>query len=155
MDFTPITSQDQLDQILGERLKRERESTAKKYADYEDLKKRSAEYEAQINTLNKSLDDAAKKAADHEKTVGELQAKISAYETNSVKMRIAREMGVPYELAGRLSGDSEDAIREDAKTLSQYVSKTHSAPPLRDSETGSGEGSDSIYRQVLKGLKGA
>lgn len=154
MDFTPITTQEQFDQAISERLKRERESTAKKYADYDDLKKRSAEYETQINTLNKSLDDAVKKAADHEKTVGELQAKVSAYETNSVKMRIAQEMGIPFELAGRLSGDNEDAIREDAKTFSQYVSKAHNAPPLRDSESGSNEGNN-IYRQVLKGLKGA
>lgn len=37
-DFTAITTQEQFDAIIGERLKREKETYSKKYADYDDLK---------------------------------------------------------------------------------------------------------------------
>ena len=133
-EFTPITSQEQLDQIIGERVKREKEASAKKYADYNDLKTKSADYEKQLADLTKSLDDANGKMAAYEKEREELNGKISAYETHSVKLRIAREAGIPYELADRLSGGSEDEIREDAKNFSQYVGRAGSPPPLADTE---------------------
>ena len=37
-EFVPITTQEAFDAAIGERLKRERESIAKKYGDYDDLK---------------------------------------------------------------------------------------------------------------------
>ena len=150
--FTPITSQEQLDRIIGERVKREKEAAAKKYADYDDLKVKAADYEKQAADLTKSLEDANGKIAAYEKEKAELNSRISAYETRSVKMRIAREEGIPYELAERLSGDSEDAIREDARNFSQYVGRTASAPPLRDTEPA--EGKNAAYSQLLSGLKG-
>ena len=33
-DFTPIETQEQLDAVIGERIKRERETSAKKYEGY-------------------------------------------------------------------------------------------------------------------------
>ena len=148
--FEVITTQEQLDHVIGERIRREKEKAAKKYADYDDLKAKVSEYEKQIGDLSKSLDDASKQISGFEAERNELNSKISAYETRSVKMRIARETGIPYELAERLSGDTEDAIREDAKNFSQYVSKTNSAPPLAESEPQTG----SVYNQLLNGLKG-
>ena len=151
-EFTPVTTQEQLDQIISERLKRERESTSKKYADYDALKSANADYEKQIASLGKSLDEATKQISSFEQERAELTSKISAYETSSVKMRIAREMNIPYELADRLSGDTEDAIREDAKALSQFVTAKKSAPPLRDTEPA--DSKNAVYTQLLNGLKG-
>ena len=147
--FEPITSQDQLNRIIGDRIKQARENAEKKYADYDDLKAKVSDYEKQIGSLSKSLDDASKQISDFEVERNELNSKISAYETSSVKMRIAREAGIPYELADRLSGDSEEAIREDARNLSQYVARTNTAPPLKDTE---GTGTDNVYTQLLSGL---
>ena len=47
-EFTPITTQEQFDAAIGERLKRERESLAKKYGDYDALKQKTDDYERQI-----------------------------------------------------------------------------------------------------------
>ena len=60
MAFEAITTQEQLDSIIGERLKRERETVEKKlresiekeylekYGDYEELKTKADEYSRQI-----------------------------------------------------------------------------------------------------------
>ena len=56
-----------------------------------------------------------------------LNTKIKDYETRSVKTRIAHEVGLPYQLADKLSGEDEDAIREDAKKMASFI-KTPAAP---------------------------
>ena len=133
-EFTPITSQEQLDSVIGERLKRERETVSKKYADYDDLKSKAAGYETQIGDLSRSLDEANGKIAGFEQERQELNSRISAYETASVRTRIAQEAGIPYELADRLSGGTEEEIREDAKKLSQLISRNSTPPPLANTE---------------------
>jgi len=49
----PITTQEDLDAIISERLKRKDEQMAKKYADYDDLRKSSEESAATIADLQK------------------------------------------------------------------------------------------------------
>jgi hypothetical protein len=44
-------------------------------------------------------------------------------------------MGLPYELAERLAGETEEELMADAKTLTGFV-KPQTAPPLRTTETG-------------------
>ena len=134
-DFTPITTQEQLDAVIGARLQRERETLAKKHGDYDDLKTKVADYEKQIGEMSKNAEEAGKKYAGYDKTLAELQSKVKGYESASVKTRIAHEVGLPYELAGRLSGDDEDGIRKDAEILSKLIGQqTHTAPPIRSTE---------------------
>lgn len=110
--------------------------------------------EKQLGELNTSLDDMTKKAADHDKTVADLTGKISSYETASLKARIAHETGIPYELAGRLSGDDEDAIRADAKSLSGLINTKQPLPPLKSTEQPAAEGKDAAYKALLSNIKG-
>lgn len=135
-DFTPITTQAEFDAAIGERLKRERESLSKKYGDYDELKSRVASYEQQIGRMTEAASKAAQKYAGFDQQLADMQAKIKGYETASVKTRIAHETGLPYELAGRLSGEDEDAIRKDAEALSKLLGSQRQTrtPPLRDTE---------------------
>ena len=121
-EFTPITTQEEFNAAIGERIKREKETVSQKYSDYEDLKNKTTEYEKQIGELNRAIEDSGKKYADYDKNLADLQAKLSEYESSSVKTRIAHEIGIPYELAGRLSGKTEDEIRKDAESLSNLLS---------------------------------
>lgn len=132
-EFTEITSQEQLDRVIGERLRRERETVEKRYADYDDLKNRNAEYAKQIESLTASLNDANEKVTAGNSEMDALNARIREYETASVKTRIANEAGIPLELADRLSGEDEDAIRADAQALAKFISR-NSAPPLASLE---------------------
>ena len=145
-EFKPITTQAEFDTAIGERLKRERETLAKKYGDYDDLKTKVGDYEKQIAQMSKAAKESAEKYAGYDKNLAELQAKVKGYETDSVKTRIAHETGLPYELAGRLTGEDEAAIRKDAEALSKLLGgQKHKAPPLRDSEP-AGDGKAAAMR---------
>ncbi len=132
-EFTAITTQEQLDAIIGERLKRERETLSKKYADYDDIKKKAGDYEKQISDLTRSMEETAQKYTGYDRQLEELQGKLRAHETASVKTRIAHEYHIPYELAGRLSGETEEDIKKDAESLAQFIAKAPAAP-LREPE---------------------
>jgi len=154
-EFTPITTQEQFDAAIGERIKRERETLAKKYAGHEELQKKVADYEKQIGDLTASAQESAKKYAGYDKNIADLQARVKGYETASVKTRIAHETGIPYELASRLSGETEDDIRKDAQTMAQFLGKnTHKATPLASTEpAGVGSTQDAALRQMIQGMK--
>lgn len=126
-DFKVIETQEQLDAIIGERVKRaERraeERAAEKYSDYDDLKTKAQTYEKQIADLSEQIKGGETKQAEFTKQIEELTGKVHQYETASVKTKIALETGLPYQLADKLSGDDEDAIREDAKKLAEFVAK--------------------------------
>ncbi|MCD8200728.1 MAG: DUF4355 domain-containing protein [Clostridia bacterium] len=111
-------TQAQVNNIVSERLKKERE----KYADYDDLKKQVGDYETKVNSLT----------ADLEKQKSDYDAKIQSYEINSVKMKTALEKGLPMDLAERLQGNTEDEIRADAEKLANYAKPT--TPPPFEAE---------------------
>ena len=46
--FEAITTQEQLDAVIKDRLERERKTLTEKYSDYDDLKERVSDYEKQI-----------------------------------------------------------------------------------------------------------
>ena len=137
-EFTPIVTQEQFDEMVKDRLARAEKKWQEKYTGYlspDEISGKTKEYEDKITELSNSLNDANEKAATDSKTIADLEAKIKAHETASVKSRIAHEVGIPYELAHKLSGETEEDIRKDAEALKPFVSK--STAPLRDPEAGS------------------
>jgi alanyl-tRNA synthetase len=135
MDFEPITTQEKLDELLAaERAKFEG------YASPENV----AEYEKRIKTLTD-------KAAKLEKSNGELTAKNQAHELNALKNKVARESGLRYELADRLTGTTEEELRADAQKLATY---TAAAAPLKSTEGSDGmAGVNGAYRSMLNDIK--
>ena len=155
--FTPITTQEQFDAKMKDRIERERSSLTKKYEGYtspDDLAKIKKDYDAQISTLSKDAETNAKKYADYDKQLADRDSKIKGYETASVKTRIAHEAGLPYEMASRLSGDTEDAIRKDAEALVKLIGKNKPTAPLADSEEKAGDGKFEAVRVLARSLKG-
>ena len=156
-EFKPIETQEQLDAIIGERLKREKETQEKRFSGYispEALTKHDEEYEKKVGELNKALDEANKKLTEHDKLMAEKDVKIKSYESHSAKTRIAREMGLPYEAVDFLIGEDEAGIRKSAETLKGLVGK-QPAPPLASTEgAGSSSDSDAVYRTILQNMEG-
>ena len=144
---TNLDTQEAFDAAIKERLDRQKKSVTEEvrksfegWISPEEAKK-SAD---QIATLTGKLSDSETKIAD-------LTAKNSAYEINSVKMKVARETGLPYELADRLSGSTEDEIRKDAETLSQFASQPQ-ATPSYSSEPPIGNSTDAAFRALAQSL---
>ena len=152
-EFKPITTQEELDSIIGERLKRQKESISKQYTDYEELKTKNVDLEKELTELKKSLESSTSSKTELEKQIEELTGKVKAHDLSSLKIRYALENGIPYHLAGRISGDDEDSIKADAQSLSDFFKSQTPPPPLKSTETNA-KGEDVAYQNILKGLKG-
>lgn len=155
-DFEPITTQEQLDKIIGDRLKREKESTAKKYEGYlspDDVANLKAGYDKQIADLQSASDAQAKKYEKYDKDLAERDAKIKQYETASVKARVAHETGLSYDAIQFIQGDDEDSIKASAQSLKTLMGQAKPAPaPLADPDKSGGGKAD--YKSLLHNLRG-
>lgn len=111
-------------------------------------------YEEKVTGLSKDLKTAQDSIADSQKKIEEKNARIRAYEIDSVKTRIAREMKLPYDSVNFLRGEDEDGIRRSAEELRNLVG-TQSAPMASNEPRTTAE-SDGGYatavRNVLKNL---
>ena len=105
--FTPITSQEQLNSVLADRLRRERA----KYADYAELKEQAAS----VAALTTRAEEAEAKLAEL----------THANEVRSWRDALAAEYGVP---ADALRGDTKEALEEHAVQLQSLLSAKPATP---------------------------
>jgi len=151
-EFKVINTQEELDSVIKDRIERERKSISEKYSDYDELKKRNAEYEAQVSKLSEANKAYETKAAEYDKQISELSSKIKGYETDSAKTRIALEAGLPYEMAGRLSGSTEEEIKKDAEVLAKFVGKKETAPAASTEPVKYEKSKDDALRKLVKSM---
>lgn len=126
-EFKAIETQEELDRIITERLDRNKKTVTAEvtkqfegYTSPDDVKK-----------LSDKISELEKQLGEKENSISELTAANKKYETASVKARIAHEKGLPFELAQRLSGETEEEIVKDAETLGKYFTANrdvHVAP---------------------------
>lgn len=153
-EFTPITTQEELNAVIKDRLQRERDTINQKYGDYDDLKKQVADLTTQVGTLTNERDTSVQQTAAHAKTISELQAQLKSHETNSVKMRIAQEVGIPHTLAERLSGETEEDIRKDAEAIAQHFKTLQGPAPLYSSAPAQVDAKHVALTETLHNLRG-
>ena len=134
-EFKPITTQEEFNAAVDARLQQE----LAKYSDYDDLKKKNGDYE--------------KTLAANSKTIATLQGQVKGYEVGAIKSKVAKELGIPDGMAGRLSGETEEEIRKDAEGMAPFFSKTTPAAPLADTESSSIGKNDNL-RYMLQNLRG-
>lgn len=147
-EFTPIETQEQLDSIIGERIKEVREKAEKKYEGYLSPEEVTKKYEGYL-----SPDEVTKKYKGYlsPDEVAAKDAKIKGYESHSVKTRIAHELGLSYESIDFLKGDDEESIRKSAETLKALVGN-RIAPPLASHDEPIGNSVDASLRNMVKNL---
>ena len=129
-EFKTIETQEELDRIVKERLARQKE----KYADYDELKKRVSELEQQNAQLTATFEENNEKYTQKEAEITELEAKISNYETEKMRTRVALQYGLPLDMAGRLQGADEEALKADAELLAGFMQPKEPTPPLKSTE---------------------
>ncbi len=134
-DFKPIETQEAFDAAVA------------------DVKK---QYEGWLSPedYNAKTADLANQLEANKTTIADLTAKAKAYESGALKMRIAHENGIPYELAGKLSGDTEEELKKDAEALAKFV-KNQQPQPLANTEHGHVDTNDEYapYRELLARMK--
>ena len=159
MSFEAITTQEQFDAVIKDRLDRERskfegyDDFKEKAGKYDELKTKADGYEQTIAAMKLEIDGDDKNPG-YKKQIADLQEKVKVYETSSVKMRIAHENGIPYELAGRLSGDNEDAIKKDAESLAKLIKASKPTAPLANPDPTKIDTKKAAMKKMLEGLGG-
>ena len=150
--FKAITTQEEFDNAIQDRLSRQKESIEKQYADYAEIKTRNTELETEIGALKTTLSETNGKTENYDKDIAELNAKIAGYETASMRTKIALQYGIPYDLAGRLVGEDEASMTTDAKKLAELVGSKQPPAPLKGTEPKI-DGQDGAYKSLLETLK--
>ena len=104
MSFEPIATQEEFDERVKARLRRERERVMSEYSDYEDIKAAAA--------------DSAKKLDEQGRRIKELEeaadARKRADAVRELRGKVSRETGVPAEL---IVGDDEESMTAFARSL--------------------------------------
>ena len=157
MAFKTIETQEQFDEAIKERLERE----SKKYEGYmspSDVAKLQDDYKKQLEDATKSTSDYTKQIEDLNKSILEKDSKISQYETNSVKMRICLNNGLPFEMASRLTGTTEEEIQKDAEQLAKLMSvnikgSLNVAPQASTTKTSAEDGVTKIFKEMNPNLE--
>lgn len=164
MSFQEIKTQEEFDAAIKDRLERERA----KYSDYEALKKRASEADgiqkkldaasSELDALKKDASANAEKLANHDKEISELTERATKAERSLLCRKVAEEQHLPSAFADRLTGETEDDLRKDAKELAQYV-RTTTAPLANVDNPGSFGDAQSAaisgaYSSLLTSLKG-
>lgn len=107
-EFKPITSQDDLNKVIDERLKRERA----KYADYKDVKAKAAKLD-EIEQANLSELEKANGR------VSTAESERDAAKAEALRLRVAVQHGISIEDADLfLTGTDEETLTAQAERLS-------------------------------------
>jgi len=143
--FKPITSQDELNAALKDRLARERA----KFADYNDLKKKAEQFDA--------AQDAAKTEA--EKTadrIAALEREVTEAKSAALRSRIQAKFAIADEDADLfLTATDEDTLTKQAQRLAERAEdrkKNGNVVPREGRTPASGDSKDSSERQFARNL---
>lgn len=134
-EFTPIETQEALDEIINARL------TANTAVVTDKVTK---SFDGYI-----SPDDLAAKTSELTGKIQTLESENAAYRTAALKTKIAAEAGLPQSLADRLTGDDEEALKADAGKLAKLFAH-RPAPPLGGTEK---KDKNSDFKALLDGLE--
>lgn len=114
-------TQEELDQIISDRLQRERA----KYADYDSLKEKAQKYDAAEEAGKTELQKAQDQARNLQAELDDLKKAAAA---QVMRGKVASETGVPASL---LTADTEDGCREQAKAILTFA-KPQGYPSVQD-----------------------
>lgn len=143
-EFKVIETQEELDNIIKTRLEREKA----KYSE------RIKNLETENTSLKQTITDKETSESTTASRIADLENDVTTWKQKSLKQQIAMKNGLPFDLADRLQGDSEESLNEDAERLASLVKvKTYTQPLAEKEPNVELKGVDSAWHDVLKNLK--
>lgn len=109
-DYQPPATQADLDRMIADRLARERA----KYADYDDLKTKAAEFDKASEAQKSEAQRALERAEAAEAAAATSQQQLLRY-------KVAAEKQIPSELAELLTGSTEEEMAAVADRLASFT----------------------------------
>ena len=127
MEFTPIESQEQFDAMVKERVERAKKSAAKEFEtqlkDLEGIKEQLASKEEENTALKAKITDFESEKKSSEESYHAMEKELSELKLKALKTQIAMDNNLPTDMADRIKGDDEEAMRADAEKLASYVNR--------------------------------
>ena len=155
-EFKVIETQEELDKIIKARIERAEKAVREQFSDYEQVKESASKADEKIKELTAELEKKQVTIDGNKAIVDELNAKIAAQELSSMKVSVALEKGLPYQMAERLTGANREEITSDADAMVKLIGNTKKAPPLGSSEPNGASKSDptaTAYKSLLTNLR--
>lgn len=142
MEFVPIETQEQFDEMVKDRVERAKSAGAKdarkefetQLKDLEQLKESVTAKETEIGTLKAKITDLEAEKKTSGESYQSMQKELSAVKLSALKQRIAIDAGIPLEMADRLNGEDEESIKEDAEKVKGFWGAKHVAPSFKTEE---------------------
>lgn len=128
--FTPITTQEQLNTIIADRIKRAEAKAVEPFADYEDIKAKAAKYDEGQDAAKSVETKAAEQIAAMQKQIDGLTGKLTESESTALKARIQAKHKISDEDAALfLTATDSEALETQAKTLAErFADRKRQAP---------------------------
>lgn len=135
-EFKPITSQDDLNRVIADRVSRERA----KFADYSDLKAKAEQFE-QLEA--EKMTEAQKLQAQlNEQTERAAQA-----ERERARLQVIADAAIPAEYHALVHGNTDEELKASAKVARELIDKANTAqqtPGVSYRVNLDGDGSDKL-----------
>lgn len=129
-------TQEEVNKLVGQARLEGKEIGRKEFEGFispDDLASKLEGSTKQISDLNKTIEELTAEKNTLSEQVKERDAVIAQNEKDSVKKRVAVANGIPYELADKLSGDTEEEITADAIKMAAFLAPKN-VPPLANPE---------------------
>ena len=157
MAFTPIETQEALDAIIGERVKRAKDSVRKEFEGFlspEQVDKQTADLTTQLSGLKSQIETLTEEKGTLEAQIKEKDGELAKHAIAAVKANVAREAGLSFEAVEFLQGEDEEAIKKSAEALKGLVGAAK-APLFNPEPSGSGgDPKEAALKQMLNEMRG-
>lgn len=156
MDFKPIETQEQFDEVIRERLVRENKkyegwTSPDKLQEIKDGYEQNASKKFEGYT---SPEDLQTMKNNYESQLEIIRNENTSLKASQLRSKVANEFKLPAEMASRLQGTTEKELRTDAKTLAELVSTNKAVVlPLHDGSTGGNAGKNAAIKELLSQFK--
>ena len=144
-------TQEELNKIVSERIKRAQAKTEELENRVKELEEERARLLSTIEANNQLLIEKDGLISAKEAEFAELQKVSDEYKASQLKAQIAVRNGLPYDLAERLQGSDEESLQADAERLSAFVKQKQVVAPMKSNEP-EVDSSTASMRQVLQQL---
>jgi len=138
--------QETIDKVMAEHGKTVQEMKPAQ-EELDGLKEEKTNLENQLTELQNDLQTKETELT----SVDDIKQELENYKLKDMKTSVAVEAGIPLELAGRLSGTSEEEIKADAENFAGFVNKKQTLP-LKQTEPKEVDKEEQAYASMLNDI---
>ena len=147
--FTPIETQEDFDKAISKRLERERNTVRKEFEGFlspEDVQIQYKDYLSPEQVQEKYKDYLSPEE------IAKKDAEINGYKLKSKRIEVALSEGIPYELAGKISGETDEDMKKDAQLLAGFLKKGNPYLAYNPEPDGGGDSKNAAMKKMLNDL---